>query len=127
VASAAETLRVLKMLEGHEKLNFVKRILRPEDYPRLSLGNGMNASHLMTYGENEAGDEFYVYPTVVQDPKSGQLRKLADEEAWKHAMETGENIPLSSRDDAEWLSKYYKTLWGFVPGNAVNPHAGIQR
>ena len=89
--------------------NFVKRILQPKDYPKLDLGKGKVATHKMAWGENEG--KYHVFPTVVHDEKSNSLTDLGDR-AFEHALKTGESIEASSPEEADWLSKRYKAVWG---------------
>ena len=105
--------RVMKILEKHEHLDFVQRILSPEKYPVISdhpkLEKGYIATHQMAQSENEDGTEFYVYPNIVRE--GNHLNWLEDEDAYNYAESTGERITFDKREDAEWFSKNYKSVW----------------
>jgi hypothetical protein len=100
---------VLDLLEKNRDKQFVRRILEPEAYPKLDVGDGKVATHQMAWGE--ADGKFYVYPTVVYDEKDKKLRKLEDDKAFRHAMSTGEFITFDRADDAAWFSEKYKRAW----------------
>jgi hypothetical protein len=97
-----------KLLDQHKGLNFVQRILNPRIYPNKPLPGGDVATHRMAWGE--ADGKYFAYPTVVQGG-DGKLVELPPEEAFKHAVKTGEFIEFSSGGDADWFSKNYKRVW----------------
>lgn len=102
---------IRSVLKKHSSKDFVKRILEPEKYPSLDMGNGWKASHLMAWGEDGPEDSrrYYVYPTVINNGSS--LRQLSGEDAVKHAKRTGEYIEFDTPTEADWFSKHYKDIW----------------
>jgi len=102
-----ELERVVQVLLANEKKNFVQRILRPDKYPAISLGDKKVGTHLMAWGE--ADGKYYVYPTIVY--RDGKLERLNSRDAWKYAEETGERIEFSSPEGASWFSQKYKLVW----------------
>lgn len=92
-------------------LDFVQRAMNPNVYPSLSLDDGSQATHLMSWGNTDDG-RAVVFPQVVYDNNTGNLVKLSAEEAIDHAIKTGEYIEFDSPDEAEWFSSNYKRMWG---------------
>jgi hypothetical protein len=104
--------RIYEILEKNKKKDFVKRILRPGDYPTLDMGkdaegNAVYASHIMAWGEH--GGKAYVYPTVIH--KKGKLHRISGSNALRYAIQTGENIEFDDPKEADWFSKNYKQVW----------------
>lgn len=104
-----EVAKVQGILKENEELDFVQRILHPENYGSIAISKGMTATHLMSYAEGDG--RFYVYPEVVND--NGTLRVLDEDkrEAWDYAMETGEYITFDTEEEAAWFSGRYKVVW----------------
>ena len=112
--------RIFRILEKHEDLDFVKRILYPEKYPVITsemdkrLKRGQVATHQMSWGQNHPdpskATEFYVYPNIVNN--EGNLDWLDSGDAERYAHDTGEVIVFDNMEDAEWFSKNYKKIWG---------------
>ena len=108
-----EYKQVLKILQDNKRKNFVKRVLKPDRYPGITLEDGRPASHLMSYGEWDG--KYYVFPTIIQ-PKGGKnepLKQLSDDDAVLYAQETGEYIEFDNEVDAVWFSSDdgYKQYW----------------
>ena len=109
---AVDQDRIKAILEGHKDKNFVQRIMQPDKYPTLPLdpskGEGDYGTHMMSYSTNDKGA--VVYPEIIQDT-DGNLKRLGRDEAYRHAMKTGEYIPFSNPADADWFGKNYKKVW----------------
>ena len=109
-----ETIKLFNILNQHKNLNFVKRIINPQQYPRMArpdLGENAYQTHLMSYGTDDSG-KWKVFPMVVQEPQTGLLREMQPfQAAYKHALNTGEYIPFESEDEADWFTKNYKKIW----------------
>lgn len=101
---------LMTVLNQNKDLNFIQRILEPNKWPTLDLGEGNYATHQMAWGDDGRGN-YFVYPTVVYDQQSKQLRKLGDQDAWKHALDNKEYLRFKSADTADWISKNYKKAW----------------
>jgi hypothetical protein len=95
------------LLNQNQDKHFVKRILTPEKYPVLPLGNGTIATHMMMWGQ--AGDKYVVFPSVVHDGQ--QLVRLNPDQAFDRAMKSGGFIEFNSPQEADWFSKNYKRYW----------------
>ena len=95
--------------QGYSDKNFVQRILYPQAFPSLDLGNGWHATHKMSY--STVGDKTFAYPNVIYDQATGMLKELQPQEALHHALLTGEHIPFKSEKTADWFTKNYKELW----------------
>ena len=108
-AKEQELARIQDILLKNSRMNFVKRIISPDVYPRLDLGGGNYATHKMSYSEIDG--KHIVYPTVVFDEKSKGLIQLKANDAVNHALDKGEYIPFDTPEDADWFSKNYKNVW----------------
>lgn len=102
------TQYILDILNRNQEKNFVKRILAPENYPSLDLGEGNSATHMMSDAEM-APNKHIVYPMVVQS--GDQLEKLSSEDAYQYAVKTGEYLSFTSADQASWFAQNYKKVW----------------
>lgn len=105
---ANEYQRLMAILKANAGKSFVQRILRPDEFPTLDLGNGQHATHRMAWGES--GGKYVVFPTVMMAP-GGQLYDYGND-AWKHASQSGNFIEFDKPEDAEWFSTRYKGAWG---------------
>lgn len=108
--SAEELLKIGKILEANKAKNFVQRVISPDDYPRLDLGNGQFATHKMSYATTDGGKAI-VYPEVIYDEPTKALRPLGGRDAIQHAIKTGEYIEMPTEADADWFTKNYKAIW----------------
>jgi hypothetical protein len=99
--------RIAKILKRNKTKDFVKRILEPEKYPKLDMGGGVVATHIMSWGEQ--GGKYYVYPTVIH--QRGKLHRIHGPNAMRYAIQTGENIEFDNPRDADQFSKEYKRYW----------------
>lgn len=106
--AAYKEMLLAEMAKNKDK-NFVQRILNPNDYPSLPLGNNKHATHLMAWGE--ADGNYYVYPTVIQDPKTKKLIHLDEGDAFDYAMKNNEYLKFKDALSAAMISKDYKKLW----------------
>jgi len=87
----------------NKDLNFVKRATEPDKYPSLQTEDGKEKTHKLEWGDDGVGN-YYVYPTIIQDKKTGELKELNSKDAFNYAMESGEYIKTDSPQTAE----YYK-------------------
>lgn len=99
--------KVVSILEKNADKDFVKRIVYPDKYPKLTTEDGKSATHQMAWGSGDG--KFYVYPSIVHD--NGELTWLKDEDRWNYAKEKGEYIEFDSAEEAEWFSMKYKLVW----------------
>lgn len=118
--ASAETLALLNELEQHKDLNFVQRILRPEDFSALQTETGEFATHMMETAE--VMGKFIAYPRVIFDENSKALRDIGDQ-AIEHALKTGEFIEFQSSEAASRFAQNYKTVWG----DFTISQAGVQK
>ena len=103
-----EYQRLMAILKTNANKSFVQRILRPDEFPSLDLGNGRRASHRMAWAES--GGKYYVYPTVLMT-EGGKLQDFGDN-AFDQVMKSGNYIEFDSPHEAEWFSSRYKGAWG---------------
>ena len=98
---------LMGVLNNNASKTFVQRILYPQKFPTLDLGDGNIATHRMAWGES--GDKYVAFPTVLYD---GKGLKDYGNGAWGEAMKSGNFIEFDNATDAEWFSKRYKGAWG---------------
>ena len=79
--------------------SFVKRILNPENYPKIYYSDGREASHKMAW--EKAGDKYIVYPTILWNGDT--LTEFSPDVAFQHAWTTGNYIPFDTPEDADWI------------------------
>ena len=101
---------IMRTLMDNSSKQFVQRIIHPDSFPRLDLGNGNYATHKMAWGEIGNGDnkQYVVFPTVVYDGK--KLVDLGDS-AFSNAINSGEYISFDTPEKADNFSKQYKKVW----------------
>ena len=97
---------ITEILNQNADKNFVQRIMKPDLYPNLPLGEGSYGTHLMSHDPKEG----IVFPTIVQ--RGEQLVRLSPDEAYDYAKSTGEFIKFKNPADAEYFAKNYKSVWG---------------
>ena len=95
------------ILEKNKDKEFVDRILNPDKYPRLDLGNGDYATHKMAWGK--VGDKYIVHPTVLLE--DGKLKEYSPLDAWKRVQKSGDYIEFNNPEEADWFSRRYKKIW----------------
>lgn len=103
--------RVMSILSANSDKTFVKRILTPDKFPELDLGDGNYATHKMSWvsTEDEQGNtEYHVFPTVLWDGK--QLKDYG-KQAYDHVRKTGNYIKFTTPEEADWFSRRYKAVW----------------
>lgn len=117
---------VERVLRRHPRLDFVKRILYPEDYPFLDLedeknywGNpekhGTVATHQMSHAPvdpQNPGGKWMAYPNIIYDPKKRVLHHLDPEEAKRRARSSKERIVFDSEAEAAEFATSYKKAFG---------------
>lgn len=106
----SEMDQIREILRDHDEKPFVKRIIRPKDYPTLDLGGGNFATHQMEYGsvDTPKGTRYWVYPRVQM-----QGNKLVDfgERAFDRAVRDDDYIEFKDEAKAAWFSRSYKKYW----------------
>lgn len=104
----SEYRRVMTILQQNANKGFVQRILKPDEYPTLDLGNGDYATHKMAWIEDNG--KYRVFPTVLYDGKA--LTQYEPMDAYRRVQKTGNFIDFNSPDEADWFSQRYKAAWG---------------
>jgi len=105
------------VIQSNRHINFVDRIARPELYPTLDKGNGVSATHLMSWSTMGKDQIPIVYPNVIFDPNTRKLKELTPDEAFQYAVVSGEYIPFATERAADTFSREYKRHWR----NGKNP------
>ena len=95
------------VLVANREKPFVQRILNPENYKTLDLGEGEYGTHLMSHAE--ADGKYYVYPTIVDTPNG--LQRMEPKAAFEYNLRSGNVIPFETEKEALWFSKNYKEWW----------------
>ncbi len=111
MADNDEYKKILSILEANKDKTFVKRILEPDKYPRLDLGDGNFASHKMSWvsTKDETGAlEYHVFPTILWNGK--ELKDYGNK-AYEEVSQTGNYIKFKTPEEADWFSKRYKIVW----------------
>ena len=98
---------IKKILEQNKGKDFVDRILNPDKYPSMDIGNGNTATHKMIWGESDG--KYQVFPSIVH--QKGELVEYSGKDAWDHAMKTGEYIEFKDPAEAAWFGEMYKKYW----------------
>lgn len=101
--------RIMQTLQQHRELNFVQRILHPEDFHAIEIAADEFATHLMETAE--VAGRFLAYPTVIFDSATQKLRQLG-QDAMQYALQTGEFIEFQTQEAADNFAKNYKNVWG---------------
>ena len=106
----AEYDDVMRILMQNANKTFVKRILKPNMYPTLDIGNGQVATHKMEWSEinTQKGKKYVAYPTILYD---GKVLKDYGEKAFDQVMKSGNYIEFDDPAQADWFSKRYKSVW----------------
>jgi hypothetical protein len=109
--------RVAKFLGKHVNKNFVHRIFEPQLYPDIKNKDGSRSTHRMRVDHLLVGDKEVpaMYPTIFWE--DGHMIDYGDDvgAAKKHAIDSGEYIPFDNLDDALWMERNWKRLWGMTP------------
>jgi len=91
-------------------MNFVQRYLSPNKYPSISNSDGTISTHKMADAEFDG--RYIAYPLIIQKP-DGSLVELSHEDAFRHAIETGEFMEFDTQEEASAYARGgYKSRWG---------------
>ena len=102
-----EMKKIQDILNQNKDKSFIQRILTPELYPKLDLGNGQYATHKMAWGESDG--KYMVFPTIIH--QNGKLVDYGMNKAFEFAKQTGQYISFDSSEKADWFSQSYKKIW----------------
>ena len=86
--------KVKGVLDANKHMNFVQRLIDADKYPKMKNPNGSYSTHSMSSGEREG--KGYVFPTVIQDKKTGELKRLEPNAAFHYAVENKEAIQFDN-------------------------------
>ena len=98
------------LVRPYENLNFIKRLMRPQEYGMLPMGPKSGGSHLMSYATDDKGA--IAYPQIIQRAEGHPLEMLSAADAIDYAIKNKEYIPFSNAGDAEYFGKNYKKIGG---------------
>jgi len=104
-----QTAKMQAILEANKDLDFVKRILDPDNSPTIDMGKGMKGSHMMATAESDG--VHYAYATIQRDAE-GNLERLDPQVAFEKAMAQGEVIGFATEAEADEFARNYKKVWG---------------
>jgi len=111
-APGQDEMRAREVLWANQHMDWVQRVLEPQNQPVIQNQDGSHSTHLMAWDGPDKNGVSYVYPTIIRDPSSGQLIQLDPHAAFKYAMLTGDHITFDNPKDAAWFSEHYKLGWG---------------
>ena len=99
---------IYNILVENKNKSFIKRVLKPKDYPTLDNKDGTFSTHSMAWGEVDG--KYVVFPTVLhtQDKK---LKRFPFKEAWENVRKTGNFIEFDTSEEADYFSREYKQYW----------------
>jgi hypothetical protein len=106
------------LIQQHGDKNFVQRLLHPYIFPVMEFPKGDPqgefGTHLMSSGEMDGRG--IVFPQIIQDPKTGKLRRLGMRDAMNYAVKAGEFLSFDDPAEAEDFGTNYKKylhIWGY--------------
>jgi len=99
--------RIRELMTYNSHKNFVQRLLDPNMAKPITLDDGVVGTHLMATSGN------YIYPQIIQDRNTGELRRLMPRDAYEYAIKTGEYIKAKTPQEADMFSKGYKRVLGW--------------
>jgi len=113
--------KVVEQLSKYGDKNFVQRMFSPEIYGDVpsGQGDGKTSTHKMRVDPLiiDGKEVQSMFPTIFW--KDGHFIDLSGDDnieaAKKYAVESGEYIPFDKFEDADWLERNWKTLWGEKP------------
>ena len=109
IQGEAEKRWIQDQVFQHKDLNFVQRLMSPDEWPRVKHPNGGYSTHRMAW--TSVGNQHIVYPTVVYDWNSKDVKQRNPDEAVVHALQTGEYIPFNTPEQAHTFAMKYKRMW----------------
>jgi len=113
LGSAEQIQATKKILLQNKDKEFVKRIFDPNTMAPANLGGGEFGTHLMEYASDDQGH--LVYPRIVNI--NGKLTELSSDDAYNHAIKTGEFIRTPDKNIAAYISTNgYKEAAGWNKG-----------
>lgn len=102
--------QIKQVLAANSDKEFVQRILKPDESPKLDMGGGYHGTHMMAAEYDPDEDKWIVFPTIVMI--DGQLQQLEVNQAFRHAKDSNEYIDFGTdKDSALSFSKNYKKVW----------------
>ena len=116
-----------RFMSPDSPLQFEQRILRPSRYPVLDMSNGDPDGEIATHQMSDSATMIngvhtpIAYPNVIYDQKSRQLKPLNGDDAYDHAVKTGEYRTFDTPEAASvYAQGAYKNHWG--EGDAVDQY-----
>lgn len=110
LGSAEQMQATKKLLLQNKDKEFVKRIFDPNTMTPANLGGGDFGTHLMEYASDDQGH--LVYPRIVNI--NGKLTQLSSDDAYNHAIKTGEFIRTPDGNIAAYIAENgYKEAAGW--------------
>jgi hypothetical protein len=115
------------VMMANKNLNFVKRYLIPDMYPKLQTNRLLGAEGMIaapkdeytTHWMSHEPESMRVFPQIVMI--DGKLQDLGDK-AYDYANESGEYIQFDSPEEAEWFAANgYKNAGQLASKPFLNP------
>ena len=99
--------RIRELVTYNSHKNFVQRLINPGSVKPLDLGNGQFGTHMISSYDN------IIFPEIIQDRNTGELRRLMPRDAYEYAIKTGEYIKAKTPQEAEMFGANYKRALGW--------------
>jgi hypothetical protein len=93
--------------------------MMPENFPAISNPDGTVSTHRMASAEVDGRN--IAYPTIIQDPATGKLTQLDDDQAFDYALRNNEYLTFPDQQSAQAFSE------GGYKSNGMNPPRNMQQ
>ncbi len=114
-----EAQRMAQAIPTPVNRNFVRRYMMPENFPAISNPDGTVSTHRMASAEVDGRN--IAYPTIIQDPATGKLTQLDDDQAFDYALRNNEYLTFPDQQSAQAFSE------GGYKSNGMNPPRNMQQ
>lgn len=121
IANPLETpgQRARQVLPTPVNKNFVRRYMMPENFPAISNPDGTVSTHRMASAEVDGRN--IAYPMIIQDPATGKLTPLDDDQAFDYALRNNEYLTFPDQQSAQAFAE------GGYKSNGMNPPRNMQQ
>ena len=114
-----EAQRMAQAIPTPVNRNFVRRYMMPENFPAISNPDGTVSTHRMSSAEVDGRN--IAYPTIIQDPATGKLTQLDDDQAFDYALRNNEYLTFPDQQSAQAFAE------GGYKSNGMNPPRNMQQ
>jgi hypothetical protein len=93
--------------------------MMPENFPAISNPDGTVSTHRMASAEVDGRN--IAYPMIIQDPATGKLTPLDDDQAFDYALRNNEYLTFPDQQSAQAFAE------GGYKSNGMNPPRNMQQ